>query len=113
LAAKKEEITLDSVRLMGQGVVSVYPARPGEITIANLCGRKGSYRLTYGVGRAVDAEMVFPGIPVKFQLPCTSKVFLRKTAEFGTGHHWMAAYGNLGRPLEQLGKWMNLKMLKI
>lgn len=113
LAAKKEDITLDSVRLMGQGVVSLYPARPGEMTMANLCGKKGSYRLTYTVGQAVEAKMVFPGIPVKFQLPCTIKAFLDKTAEFGTGHHWMFAYGNLGRQLEYICSLTNITMLKI
>jgi len=113
LAAQKEDITLDSVRLMGQGVVSLYPARPGEVTMANLCGKKGSYRLTYTVGQAVEAEMVFPGIPVKFQLPCTIKSFLDKTAEFGTGHHWMIAYGNLERQLEYICSLTNVTILKI
>ncbi len=113
LAATKEDVTLDSVRLMGQGVVSLYPARPGEMTMANLCGKKGSYRLSYAVGQAVEAEMVFPGIPVKFQLPCSVKEFLGKTADFGAGHHWMFAYGNLARRLEYICYLTNIKWLNI
>jgi len=113
LAGGKEDVTLDSVRLMGQGAVSLYPAGPGEITMANLCGKKNSYRLTYAIGQAVEAEMVFPGIPVKVKLPCTIKVFLEQTAQFGTGHHWMIAYGNMGRQLEYVCQIQGIKMLKI
>ncbi|MBN2375129.1 MAG: hypothetical protein JXD22_01915 [Sedimentisphaerales bacterium] len=113
LAGNKDDITLDSVRLMGQGAVSLYPGRPGEVTMANLCGKKDSYRLTYAVGEAVETEMVFPGIPVKVKLPCSIKAFLEQTAEVGTGHHWMIAYGNLSRQLEYVCKIINIKSVEV
>ncbi len=113
LAASKEEVVLDSVRLMGQGAVSLYPAKPGVVTMANLCGKKDSYRLTYVTCQAVKAEMVFPGIPVKAKLPCSIKTFLDQTADFGTGHHWMISYGDISRQIDYFCKIVGIKSLKI
>lgn len=113
LAGSKDKILLDSVRLMGKGVVSLYPARPGKVTMANLCGKKGSYRLTYCVGQAVETEMVFPGIPVKVQLPCSIRSFLGQTADFGTGHHWMIAYGDMSGQFRAVTRFLGLKRLQI
>ncbi|MHC4734898.1 MAG: hypothetical protein ACYTDW_10640 [Planctomycetota bacterium] len=113
LADGKDEVTLDSVRLMGQGVVSLYRARCGEVTMANLCGKKGTYRLTYATVQAVEAEMVFPGIPVKVELPCSTKSFLEQTADFGTGHHWMIAYGDMSEQLQYVCKMLGIEVLRI
>ena len=113
LAGSKEEVVLDSVRLMGQGAVSLYPAKPGVVTMANLCGKKDSYRLTYVTCEVVRAEMVFPGIPVKAKLPCSIKTFLDQTAEFGTGHHWMISYGDISRQIDYFCKIVGIKCLKI
>jgi L-fucose isomerase-like protein len=113
LADDKDEVTLDSVRLMGQGVVSLYRAKCGEVTMANLCGKKGTYRLTYATAKAVEAEMVFPGIPVKVELPCSTKSFLEQTADFGTGHHWMIAYGDMSEQLQYVCKMLGIGMLRI
>jgi L-fucose isomerase-like protein len=113
LAGARDDVVLDSVRFMGKGVVSRYPARPGKVTMANLCGKKGSYRLTYCVGQAVKAEMVFPGIPVKVQLPCSIRAFLEQTADFGTGHHWMIGYGDMSGQLQTVCRFLGLKRLQI
>lgn len=113
LAESRQEIFLDSVRLMGQGVVSLYPAKPGQVTFVNLCGNKGTYRLTYGVGEAVQTEMVFPGIPVNIKLPLTVNLFLEKTAHFGTGHHWLIAYGDISKSLDHICEIKKLYSLKL
>ena len=112
LAGSPQDITLDSVRLMGQGAVSLYPATPGRVTFANLCGNKGTYRVTYGVGEAVQTGMVFPGIPVKIKLPVTVESFLEKTAKFGTGHHWMIAYGDMSESLKYICEIKNIPSLE-
>jgi L-fucose isomerase-like protein len=113
LAANKDNVVLDSVRLMGQGAVSLYPARPGKVTMANLCGKKGSYRLTFLAGQAVETEMVFPGIPVKVKLPCDISTFLTLTADFGTGHHWMIAYGDMSEQLRYACDMTGIQKLEI
>ncbi len=113
LAAGKDQIALESVRLMGQGVVSQYPGRPGPVTFANLCGRKGTYRLTYGRAEAVATEMVFPGIPMKLRIDTPIDEFLSRTADFGTGHHWMIAYGDLTRPLAHAASLLDIDALPL
>ena len=113
LAGQRGDITLDSVRLMGQGAVSLYPAKPGLVTFANLCGNKGTYRLTYGVGEAVETAMVFPGIPVKIKLPIAVDAFLKKTTQFGTGHHWMIAYGDMSGSLRHICEMKKISSLEL
>ena len=113
LAACRDDVALEPVRLMGQGVVSQYPGRPGRVTYANLVGRKGTYRLTYGLAEALEAEMVFPGIPMKLQTPLSIEQFLGRTADFGSGHHWMIAYGDLRHGLECLAKMCGLRTLHL
>ena len=113
MAENKEDIVIDSVRLMGRGAASLYPAKPGQVTFANLCGNKSNYRLTYGVGQAREAEMVFPGIPVNLELPISVDKFFEQTAEFGTGHHWMIVYGDIGKQLATLGNYLNINKLEL
>jgi L-arabinose isomerase len=99
LAASEQEVALDHVRLLAQGVVALYPGAPGRVTLANLCGRKGTYRLTWYTGEAVPTPMVFPGIPVKVRLDVPVERFLSEVASVGAGHHWMVAYGDLAPAL--------------
>ena len=109
LARSARDVSLEPVRLMDQGVVASYTGAPGRVTIANLCGRKGTYRLTHYTGQAVPTDMTFPGIPVKVKLEVTVEQFLRDTAAFGTGHHWMVAYGDLSEPLQTFARLTRLK----
>ena len=111
LAADEADVALEHVRLMDQGVVTRYPGAPGRVTLANLCGTKDTYRMTYYTGEAVPTEMTFPGIPVKVRLDVPAAQFLRDTAAFGAGHHWMIAYGDLSKPLAAFAEFAGLKTL--
>ncbi len=113
LAAAPADIALDHVRLMDRGVVSLYPGAPGRVTMANLCGRKGSYRLAVYTGEAVPTDMVFPGIPVKVRLDVSVDDFLRETARHGAGHHWMIAYADLGAALRSFAQMTSLKVADV
>ena len=81
--------------------------------MANLCGRKDTYRVTWLVAEAVEATLVFPGIPVKVKLPCSVKEFLDATADFGTGHHWMICYGDISRQLGDISQMLGISSLQI
>ena len=62
LAEKPEEVQLASVRLMGQGVCALFPARPGPVTLVNIIPRDSGYQIAMLEGEAVlDAY----GIPRK------------------------------------------------
>jgi len=59
------------VRLANQGVCSLFPARPGPVTLINLLPRAGGYQMAVMQGEAISTDMVFPGNPlrVKFSQP--------------------------------------------
>ena len=59
LAEKPEAITLNSVRLMGQGVCALFPARPGPVTLIGLVASSTGYQVALLEGEALPAEMVF------------------------------------------------------
>ena len=111
LAHDQHDIALHPVRLMDHGVVALYPGAPGPVTLANLCGRKGTYRLAYFTGQAVPTGMDFPGIPVKVKLDIPLDDFMRKTADFSAGHHWMIACGDLSGPLAHFARLTRLNTL--
>ncbi|MHC4562271.1 MAG: hypothetical protein ACYS8X_05800 [Planctomycetota bacterium] len=105
LAENAGDITLDSVRLMGQGVCALFPARPGPVTMVNLIPFGGGYQLALLEGEALSTDMVFPGNPLRVRFePSTPELIDWIHAE-GVGHHWMAGYGSVGRELRH---WVKL-----
>lgn len=101
LAENPKDITLSPVRLMNQGVCSLFTAKPGPVTLVNLIPRGDSYQLALLEGDAIPTPMVFPGNPlrVRFRQPA-SRLIDWVFAE-GIGHHWMAAYGHAGAEIRQ------------
>lgn len=102
---------LAPVRLAGEGCSVVFPARAGHVVLANLVGRKGSYRAFILKGEALPVDLVFPGNPARVKLSIPVKAFLEKVGEHGFGHHWIVGYisldddhyGLLVKILERLG----------
>ncbi len=108
LASQPEDISLAPVRLVQQGVCVLFPGRPGPVTMVNLVGRRGTYRMCVIEGEAVPAEMVFPGNPVKVRIQVDVAKLLKGIAENGFGHHWMIGYGQVGEELARLGKLLGI-----
>ncbi len=102
LAADRLQITLGPVRLMDRGVCALFPARPGPVTLVNLVPTLGGYRMGVMFGEAVETDMVFPGNPLRVRFQSDYRDLLRWIVAEGLGHHWMAAYGDLRRPLANL-----------
>lgn len=61
IADKNENIHLGAVRLANSGVCALFPAKPGRVTLANLIGRKGTFRMSVMTGDAITSGMEFPG----------------------------------------------------
>jgi len=62
LAPSRREISLEPDRSpMGRGVSAVYQIRPGQVTIASLTGRRGSYRMMIAPRESIRAPQVFHG----------------------------------------------------
>ena len=102
LAEKREDIQLASVRLMGQGVCALFPAKPGPVTLINLVPKGDGYQCAVLEGEAISTEMVFPGNPLRVRFPQPTGQLIDWIHEEGIGHHWMAGYG---RVLPELAHW--------
>ncbi len=102
LAADRTQIRLAPVRLMNQGCCCLFPARPGRVTLLNLVPTLPGYRMGVLYGEAVEAEMVFPGNPLRVRFDVALQALLGWIAQQGLGHHWMAAYGDWRAELRHL-----------
>jgi L-fucose isomerase-like protein len=104
LAERQSDIRLESVRLMGQGVCALFPARPGAVTLTSLVPRGHGYQVAVLEGEAVSSPMVFPGNPLRVRFDRPVGRIIDWIFEEGIGHHWMAGYGRVGSILAQWGK---------
>jgi L-fucose isomerase-like protein len=102
LAESPAEITLGPVRLMEHGLCCLFPARPGPVTLLNIVPALGGHRMAALHGEAIVTDMVFPGNPLRVRFREDYRAILAWIADQGLGHHWMAAYGDLRRPLADL-----------
>jgi L-fucose isomerase and related proteins len=100
IADRKENIHFAPVRLADSGVCSLFPAKPGKVTLINLVGRKGTYRMSAIVGEAVECGMEFPGNPLKVRFERKIIDINRQIATEGIGHHWIGGYGDVSRELK-------------
>jgi len=105
LAARKSDVSLSSVRLMGQGVCALFPAKPGPVTLIGFVAQPAGYQCALLEGEALDAEMVFPGNPVRVRFDRPTSQIIDWIHEQGIGHHWMIGYGHLGAHIRD---WANI-----
>jgi L-fucose isomerase-like protein len=113
IAATKEEIHLAPVRLANSGVCTLFTAKPGPVTLVNLVGRGGTFRMSVLRGEAVPTTMEFPGnlVKVKFDKPVLD--IHREIANQGIGHHWMTGYGDVTRELAYYCKMADIKHIAL
>jgi hypothetical protein len=89
----------------------LFPSKQGKITMANLVGKKGTYRMSVLEGEAVPTELVFPVNPIKINLPLSINDFLDIMEKFGIGYHWFIAYGSYLNLLKILGSLLNIDFI--
>jgi L-fucose isomerase-like protein len=101
LAERKEEICLDSVRLMGQGVCALFTAKPGPVTLVGLLASGNRYQCAVVEGEAAHTEMVFPGNPVRVKFAGPVDSLIQWIHDEGVGHHWMIGCGHVAEEIRQ------------
>ncbi|MBD3350889.1 MAG: hypothetical protein GF364_05325 [Candidatus Lokiarchaeota archaeon] len=111
LADDLDAVEISHVRLADKGVCMMYSCKPGAVTMANLIGRKGTYRMAVITGNAIRTERAFPGTPVRVQLPFSNQAFLDLVEIGGFGHHWVVAYGDISTELLKLGDLLEISTL--
>jgi len=99
LAESADAVEIANVRLMHKGVCVLFPGKPGPVTLVNLVGRRGTYRMGVAFGEAVSTDMVFAGNPTKVVLEGGARNYLDVIAREGLGHHWMIGYGDVRKTL--------------
>ncbi len=113
LADGNGEVVLSRVRLAGDGGCILFPSKPGDVTLACLVGRSGTYRACILYGEALPAGLVFPGNPVSVKLDKPVEDFLAIVEEHGFGHHWVVAYGRaVGRELASLLRRLGVRIIE-
>ena len=105
LAEKPRDVQLASVRLMGQGVCVLFPARPGPVTLVNILPRGLGYQIALLEGEAISTPMVFPGNPLRVRFGCPAAELVNWIYDEGIGHHWIAGYGHVG---EEICQWARI-----
>jgi len=95
LAERREDIQLNSVRLMGQGVCALFTARTGPVTLVNINACPDGYQCALLEGEALPTGMVFPGNPVRVRFDRPVRELIDWIHDEGIGHHWMIGYGHV------------------
>lgn len=113
LAADLNNIKIANARLANSGVCVLFPSKPGIVTMANLVGRKGTYRMCALEAEAIPTEMDFPGNPIRIRLPCSQELFLNTIEDRGIGHHWIVAYGNYKESLRIFSNSLGIDFIEI
>jgi L-fucose isomerase-like protein len=104
LAERQDHITLAPVRLVDQRVCSLFPARPGPVTLVSLTPWQAGYQMAVLEGEALSTEMVFPGNPLRVQFGSPIGEVIEWIHDQGIGHHWMAGYGHVAAGLHDLAR---------
>lgn len=113
IAKTKEEIHLGPVRLADSGVCTLFPAKPGKVTLINLVGRKGTLRMSVILGNAVECGMEFPGNPLKVYFDKPVLEINRQIAAEGIGHHWMGGYGDVTKEIEHFCSINEIRLIRL
>jgi len=111
LARSRRGITLAPVRLKEKGVCALFPARKGDVTLINIVGRRGTYRIGILEGKALETGMVFPGNPVRVKFLRPPTEVIQWIADCGLGHHWMIGYGDVGEELRHFSRLVKVPSL--
>jgi L-arabinose isomerase len=104
LAEHESHVTLRDVRLMGQGVCALFPAKPGPVTLVSLNVCAQGYQCAILEGEALPAEMIFPGNPLRVQFRRPVAEIIDWIHDEGIGHHWMAGYGKVTAEIREWAK---------
>ena len=102
LAERREDVTLAPVRLVNKRVCTLFPSRPGPVTLVSLTAWEAGYQMAVLKGDALPTEMVFPGNPLRVQFARPIREVMEWIHDEGIGHHWMAGYGRVGPVLRHL-----------
>lgn len=99
IAPSADEVRLTPVRIMNNGVCSLFRPKLGTVTAADLVGHGDSLRMSVMTGEAIEKEYLFPGNQACIRFEKNSVEICRDVIDKGCGHHWMIGYGDVREKL--------------
>jgi L-arabinose isomerase len=90
-----------------EGLFVQFPIKSGPVTLANISGRPGSYRMLVATARSIemspDEWSKMGGIVAAIQFDESARSIMdRVIQEEGIDHHWVTVLGDLKQQLVQL-----------
>ncbi len=91
--ARPGSAVIAPVRLANEGACVMFPEKEGPVTLVNMTGRFGTFKVGILTGTSIEAGLVFPGNPVTIKLDVPVDKYLETAAKLGLGHHWIVGQG--------------------
>ena len=107
------EIDLAPCRLVEDGVCTKFLVKPGKVTAVDICGNGDNFRMSVMVGDAIPCGMEFPGNPVTVRFEKPLDQINEEIMAYGSGHHWMIAYGDYAETLRRFCKITGMNYYRI
>ena len=111
VASSPAQITLAPIRLTDSGLCCLFPSRPGTCTMINLGATNDGYRMAMLYGEALETTLLYRGAPIEVHFEADHRDVMAWVAAKGLGHHWVAAYGDLRQPLQDLAAMTGCRLL--
>ncbi len=96
-----------------EGVFVQFPVKPGSVTIANISGRMGNYRMFIATARTVEVIDEWSrrgGIVAGIQFNENARLLLsRLIQQEGIDHHWIIAFADLENELSELCNFLEVR----
>lgn len=97
-----------------EGVFVQFPMKPGQVTLANISGRPGSYRMFIATGRSIelapDEWSRIGGIAASIEFGESVKAVMdRVIQQEGIDHHWVTVFGDLKNELILLCELLEIR----
>ncbi|MBE6942481.1 MAG: hypothetical protein E7455_09415 [Ruminococcaceae bacterium] len=107
------EIELAPVRLAETGVCCKFLMKPGKVTAVDICGNGSNFRMSVMVGDAIPCGMEFPGNPMTIRFEKPLDQINEEIMQYGSGHHWMVAYGDHAETLRRFCQIQGMNYYRI
>lgn len=114
-ADEPSKIVLDTHKEIKEGLAVFYSSKPArKMTVVNLVGRKGTYRMCVATGEAVETDMVYQGNPMRVKFSGTNvRQILNVMTQEGFGHHWNLVEGDVSAELVEFCRLKRIKCITI
>ena len=112
LAESNEKVHLRPSKPEG-GVFVQFPIKPGQVTLANISGRPGTYRMFIATARSIeltpDEWSRIGGIAASIKFEEDAKAVMDRVIQEGIDHHWVTVLGDLRNELTLLCELLDIR----